>query len=49
MPDFEQVFVYRRSRSRCLGRIVPTFINDKFKPSYNRYNIRFQIALDIMY
>ena len=30
----------------CNG-IVPSYINDIFKPQYNRYNTRSQMALDI--
>ena len=29
------------------NRIVPSYINDMFKPSYKRYNTRSQMALDI--
>ena len=32
---------------RYWNGIVPTYINDMFKPSYNRHNTRSQLELDV--
>ena len=48
LPDSERVESYIAATGfKYLNRIVPLYINYRFKPSYNRYNTRSEMALDI--